>query len=177
MNSQHKSFPLAASTIALVAGAIALSASITSMMPALAQANNSAPSSQRDQRRPANFLNLTAEQQSRMEQIRQNERSQIDAILTADQQAQLQRERANRKPPSGDNRGTSPTGTPPTGERQGRPSSPFVNLNLTAEQRSRIEAIRNSTKEQMDAILTPEQRQQLQQFQQQQPRRPQAQTR
>jgi hypothetical protein len=37
-------------------------------------------------RRP-NFLNLTPEQQARMEQIRQNQRSQIDALLTAEQNA------------------------------------------------------------------------------------------
>lgn len=43
----------------------------------------------------------------------------------------------------------------------------FNSLNLTAEQRDRIEAVKRSSREQMDAILTPEQRQQLQQHKQQ----------
>lgn len=143
-----------------LAGAMALSMAVA--LPACSQATNSATPLQRNQMRPPNFLNLTAEQQTRMEQIHQNERSQIDAILTEEQKAQLQRDRQNH--------GTPPTrpnpGTPPTGQDRGRPS-PFASLNLTAEQRSRIEAVRRTAREQMDAILTPEQRQQLQQHQRQ----------
>lgn len=165
MNSKSKS-------LLILAGAVALSVSLASTMPAFSQSNNPATSPQRNRMRPPNFLNLTSEQQAQMEQIYQNERSQIDTILTADQKAQLQREWANRKPSTGENHRT-----PPTGERQEPPSSPFASLNLTAEQRSQIEAVKESSKEQMDAVLTPEQRQQLQQFQQQHPMPSQPQTR
>ena len=172
MNSKSKSLPMLPGAIALLAGALALSVSIASTMPAFSQSNNPATPPQRDRMRVPNFLNLTSEQQAQIEQIRQNERSQIDTILTADQKAQLQREWANRKPPTGENRRT-----PSTEERQGLPPSPFASLNLTDEQRSQIEAVKKSSKEQMDAVLTPEQRQQLQQFQQQHPMPSQPQTR
>lgn len=164
MNSKVKPLPL-------LAGAIALSVSIASSLPASAQSTNPTAPPQRGQMHRPNFLNLTPEQQAKMEQIRQNERSQIDAILTADQKAQLQREWANRKPPTGEKPGTPPTGenrgTPPTGGNRRMPHSPFASLNLTTEQRSQIEAVRRSSREQMDAVLTPEQRQQIQQHQQQ----------
>lgn len=151
------------------AGAMALSMAFA--LPACSQTTNPAAPPQRNQMRPPNFLNLTADQQTRFEQIRQNERSQIGAILTADQKAQLQRDypkgelRSNRQ-----NRGTPPRpdqGTPSTGQDRGRPRLPFASLNLTAEQRSRIEAVQRTAREQMDAILTPEQRQQMQQHMQQ----------
>lgn len=117
---------------------------------------------QRGQMGRPNFLNLTSEQQARMEQIRQNERSQIEAILTAEQKAQLQTQRGTRKAPTGENRRT-----PPTGENRGVPPAPFASLNLTTEQRSQIEAVRRSSREQMEAVLTPEQRQKVQEMQQQ----------
>lgn len=151
MTSQIKPLPL-------FAGVITLAVLFASTLPAFSQSTNPTPPTQRGQMRRPNFLNLTAEQQAQMEQIRQNTRSQIDAILTAEQKAQLQRERENRGiPPGGENRGTA----------RPMPRSPFDSLNLTAEQRSQIEAVMRSSREQMDAILTPEQRQQLQQHQQQ----------
>lgn len=155
MNSQIKPLPL-------LAGAIALSLSLTSTLPAFSQSTEpSAPTEQNRMLRHKNWLNLTPDQQARMEQIRRQERSQIDAILTAEQKAQLQRDREN-------------TGTPGAGERRGMRRPPFASLNLTAEQRSRIEAVMRSSREQMDAILTPEQRQQMQQHQQQHQQRRQA---
>jgi Spy/CpxP family protein refolding chaperone len=153
MNSKIKPLPL-------LAGAIALSLSIASALPAFSQSTNPTAPTQRNQMRRPNFLNLTAQQQAQMEQIRQNKRSQIDAILTAEQKAQLQRARENR-------------GNSRAGERRGMPH-PLASLNLTAEQRSRIEAVMRSSREQMDAILTPEQRQQMQQHKQQHQQRRQA---
>ncbi len=164
MNSKVKPLPL-------LAGAITLSISIASVIPAFAQSTPPTAPPQRGQMHRSNFLNLTPEQQARMEQIRKDERSQIDAILTADQKAQLQSEWANRKPFMGEKYRTPPTGensgTPSTGENRRMRPSPFASLNLTAEQRSKIEAVMRSSKEQMDAVLTEEQRQQLQQHQQQ----------
>lgn len=147
MNSQIKPLPL-------LAGAIALSLSFASTFPALAQSTQpSTPTEQNRMLRHRNWLNLTPDQQTRMERIRQNTRSQIDAILTAEQKAQLQRERENRESRAGERRGMRGRG--------------FDSLNLTAEQRSRIEAVKRSSRTQMDALLTPEQRQQMQQHRQQ----------
>jgi Spy/CpxP family protein refolding chaperone len=143
--------------LTLLTGAIALS--ISSTLPAFAQSTTPTAPSPGHRMGHMKFLNLTAEQQAKIEQIRQNTRSQIDNILTAEQKAQLQRERENQ-------------GTPPALGGQGkRGGGFFASLNLTAEQRSQIEAVKRSAKEQIDAILTPEQRQQLQQRMQQRQQR------
>jgi len=155
MNSQIKPLPL-------LAGAIALSLSLASTLPAFSQPTGpSAPTEQNRMLRHRNWLNLTPDQQARMERIRQNARSQIDTILTTEQKELLQRDRENRE-------------NPRAGERRGMPRPPFASLDLTAEQRSRIEAVMRSSKEQIDALLTPEQRQQMQQHKQQHQQRRQA---
>ena len=140
--------PLLASALVSLSTAFAL--------PAFSQSNQPTAPTQRHQMRPPHFLNLTAEQQAQIEQIREDKRSQIDAILTAEQKAQLQQAQENR-------------GTPRARENRGMPR-PFASLNLTDEQRSQIEAVMRSSKEEMDAILTPEQRQQLQEHKQHQAR-------
>lgn len=145
----------------------AIAVSLTLALPTLSQTTD-APSSapmpaQPGPMRRLNFLNLTSEQQAQIEQIHQNQRSQIDAILTEEQRTQLQQDFQNRGPrPSEENQGS-----PRRGEGRGMRRSPFESLNLTAEQRSQIEAVMRSSREQMDAVLTDEQRQQLQQHQQQ----------
>ncbi len=160
MNSQLK-------PLSLLAGAIALSLSFASALPAFSQSTEKppAPTEQpNDQNRMPhhrNWLNLTSDQQAQMEQIHQNTRSQIDNILTAEQKAQLEAARANR--------GTAR----PEGHR-GMPGQRFDSLNLTADQRSQIESVRSAAKEQMDAILTPEQRQQMEQHRQEHQERRQA---
>lgn len=129
----------------LATGLITLSVAALSAWPVFSQSTNSpAPTNlpAKERMHRLDFLNLTEEQQATLDQIRQNERSQIDAVLTDEQKAQLQSARENRRPPS-----------------------PLDSLNLTTEQRSQVEAVRNSFKEQMDAVLTLEQRQQLQQSQ------------
>lgn len=138
----------------LLVSAIALSLSIIAVAPAVAQSPASRDLAQRGQTRRPNFLNLTAEQQTQIEQIRENERSQIAAILTEEQLTQLQQEMQNRQP-----------GSPQESRGTGR--SPFESLDLTDEQRSQIEAVIRTSREQMDAVLTSEQRQQLQQYREQ----------
>jgi periplasmic protein CpxP/Spy len=178
MNFQVKVF-------SLLAGAIALSVPLVSTLPAFAQSTNPPAPTQQEHMRRHNFLNLTSEQQSQIEQIRQDTRSQIDAILTEEQRAQLQSERDSRGPrPGGDQGMPHPGGDqgmprPDAGQRpgsggdQGMRHSPFASLNLTAEQQSQIEAVMRSSRERMDAVLTSEQRQQLQQhLQQRQQNRP-----
>ncbi len=148
----------------LLTGAMALSLSIAAALPAFSQTTPTTPTQPNHAHRE-NFLNLTADQQAKMKQVRQNERTQIDNILTADQKAQLQRDRQNHEAQrTGENRGTAPTG-----ETRKMHRSPFDSLNLTADQRTQIEAVRRTAKAQMDAILTPDQRTQLQQHMKQRP--------
>jgi periplasmic protein CpxP/Spy len=163
MNFQIKLLPL-------LTGAIALSLSLASALPAFSQSTEKPPvPTEQPTEQPTernrmphhrNFLNLTSDQQAQMEQIHQNARSQIDNILTAEQKAQLESARENR-------------GTPRRGENRGMPGRRFDSLNLTDEQRSQIESVRNTAREQMDAILTDEQRQQMEEHRQQRQDRPQ----
>ena len=139
---------------------------IASAQPVFSQSTNPTVSPQRGQINRTNFLNLTPEQQTQINQIRQNERSQIDAILTAEQKAQLQRERENRKSQAGENQTPA---TPRQNEEMRR--TPFASLNLTDEQRTQIETVHRAAMQQMETVLTPEQRQKLQEFQQQRQQR------
>jgi Spy/CpxP family protein refolding chaperone len=155
--------------LSLLAGAIALSLSLASALPAFSQSTEkpATPTEQPTENRmphPRNFLNLTSDQQTQMEQIHQNERSQIDNILTTEQKAQLETARANRGAPGqGADRGM-----------RGMRGRGFDSLNLTDEQRSQIESVRSTAKEQMDAVLTDEQRQQIEQHRQEHQERRQA---
>jgi len=130
----------------LLAGVISLTLSAMSIAPAFAQSSApTAPTTERTHGHWKNKLNLTAEQEQKMKQIRQASREQIDSILTPDQKAQLKAAKADQK---NHHRG-------------------FASLNLSADQRTRIQAVMSASKQQMDAILTPEQRQQMEQMHQQ----------
>lgn len=173
MNSRTKPF-------SLLAGSLIVLLSLASTLPALAQSPNSTtPPQRREKMGKPNFLNFTPEQQAQMEQIRQQERAAIDNILTAEQKAQLQSDRQNRQPRQrGQNLGTPGNGQPrgqrPPMGNPGQPGGPFASLNLTADQRSQIETVMQSSRQKMDALLTAEQRQQLQQHMQQHQQRRQA---
>ncbi len=161
---------------------VGLTLSVATALPAFAQSTSpsAAPSpTAPNQRRPMhNFLNLTPEQQAQLKQIRESTRSQIDAVLTPEQKAQLQQMHANRQMKPG--RGNGQANGQGWGDRPngGKPGlginhdadfqrGPFAALNLTADQRTRIQAIMQSSKQQMDAVLTPEQKAKLQQMRQQ----------
>lgn len=87
-------------------------------------------------------LQLTQEQRAKMDEIRRNTRSQIEAILTPQQREQLKA--AMQEP------------------RQNKRQA-FAALNLTPEQKAQMRQIRQSAKSQFKAVLTPEQLQQMQQ--------------
>ena len=80
-------------------------------------------------------LNLTEAQTAQIEAIRNDERSQMEALLTAEQRAEL--------------------GDGEMGRRAWR------SLDLTDEQRQQMRAIHEATHEQINAVLTEEQHQQL----------------
>ncbi|MBD2576108.1 P pilus assembly/Cpx signaling pathway, periplasmic inhibitor/zinc-resistance associated protein [Oscillatoria sp. FACHB-1406] len=157
--------------LSIFAGSIALSCALSSTLPAFSQNNNPTTPPQHGRMHHPD-LNLTDAQKAQMQQIHQEERSQIEAILTDAQKAQLQSERANRQQGQAGERRQPPQ----AGANGGRPPSPFASLNLTDEQRSQIEAIRRATKEKMDAVLTPEQRQQMEQHRQERQQRRQGNT-
>lgn len=132
----------------LLASTVSLTLSAGMMTAAFAQTNSPTAPPPRQQ----NWLNLTPEQETKMRQIRQAAREQMDSILTPEQRTTLETARLNRQ----------------------NPRQAFESLNLTDEQKTRIEQVRRSSREQMDAILTPEQRQQMQQ--RRPPRPPQSQS-
>jgi len=90
--------------------------------------------------RMAQELNLTQEQQTRIRQIRESAKQQMQSVLTAEQRTQVETARQQRQRP---------------------------NLNLTEQQRQQMRQIRESTKQQIDAVLTPEQRVRAEQLRQQ----------
>jgi protein CpxP len=131
---------------ALVGGMFATPLALS--LPAVAQAE----SVQKAHRRSLlTDLNLTLEQWQRIQQIRQNARAQLQAVLTPEQRQQLSQLR--------------------TQNREQRHAI-MKNLNLTEAQKAQIRQIRAHMRQQIQAILTPEQRQQMEarrrQWQQQQ---------
>jgi Spy/CpxP family protein refolding chaperone len=121
---------------ALIAGiaAIAITAAPTVVQ---AEPNNS--------RMNGAELNLTTEQKAQLQQIGQETRSQMESVLTPQQREQL---KANASQ------------APRTGNRQ----AATAQLNLSDEQISKIQQIRKSSEERMQAVLTPEQLQKIRQF-------------
>jgi periplasmic protein CpxP/Spy len=89
-------------------------------------------------------LNLTDEQRSQTQAIREASKERIDAVLTAEQRQQLEsstKDRAGRRNPRG-------------GDRGGH----FEQLDLSEDQSTQIETIRSNTRSQIEEVLTPEQR-------------------
>ncbi|MEM6255496.1 MAG: Spy/CpxP family protein refolding chaperone [Cyanobacteria bacterium P01_D01_bin.156] len=91
----------------------------------------------------AEELNITPEQQSELDAIKENARTQIDAILTEEQLASLEdatgrdRKRAMRQ------------------------------LDLNEEQRTQLQTVREDSRTAMNEVLTDEQQAQLQEFKEQ----------
>ena len=90
---------------------------------------------------PFEQMGLTSEQQSKIQQIRENSRDQIEQILTSEQLAEWRRAMQNRR----DHRNT------------------ITALNLTPEQQQKLQALRSSEQQQIFEVLTPEQREQFRQ--------------
>ena len=103
---------------------------------------------------PFERLGLSEEQKNQIKEIRRNSRAQMDVVLTSEQKQQLQAAKQERQ------------GQPRQQRGQGeRPNKGFASLNLTPEQKTKMREIRESEKNQIQAILTPEQQQKFQEFQ------------
>ncbi|PSB31889.1 hypothetical protein [Stenomitos frigidus] len=133
----------------LLPGALALALSYAvPMLPVVAQ-TPTVPA-ERHQKRGVN-LNLTADQKVQLKQIRESTRSQIESILTQEQKDQLAAAKQQRQ----------------QGQQGQKARGLWASLNLTADQKAKIKAIRQDAKQKMAAVFTPEQRQQLEQQRQQ----------
>lgn len=156
--------------LSLVAGAIALTLSATpfavkaqsdfSSNRLVAQAQN--PQTPKVGKRGLwQQLGLSAEQQSQIDAIKRETRTQMEAVLTQEQknqiQAQLQARQAQR-------------GQRQPGQRQAgqRPKKGFGALNLTDAQKTQMKQIMQSSQQRIQAVLTTEQRAKLQELRQNQ---------
>lgn len=138
----------------LLPGALAIALSYAApMLPVVAQSPTPSAAGQY-QKRGVN-LNLTADQKAQLKQIRESTRTKIEAILTPEQKAQLAAAKQQRQ----------------QGQRGQKARGMWASLNLTADQKAQIKSIRQDAKQQMDAVLTAEQRQQLEQARQQRQQR------
>ena len=99
----------------------------------------------------AERLNFTPEQKTKIQQLRQSTRTQIETLLTPEQLPKFQQIESQRQAKfSGEN------GLSMRDRRQSMRDS-WKSLNLTADQKTKMKAIRQASKEQFKAILTPEQ--------------------
>ncbi|MCW5313501.1 P pilus assembly/Cpx signaling pathway, periplasmic inhibitor/zinc-resistance associated protein [Nostoc sp. KVJ3] len=152
----------------LIAGAIALTLTATSFA---VEAQTASPSPVLLAQTPhqGNRLNLTEAQKGQIKIIHQNTWQQIeDKVFTPSQKAQFESAKQARKAAWEARKAQGQTGQQQTGERRhhrgGR--GMFAKLNLTQAQKDQIKQIRQSEREQIKAVLTPEQQQQIQQWHQ-----------
>ncbi|MEH1772349.1 Spy/CpxP family protein refolding chaperone [Nostoc sp.] len=162
--------------LSLVAGAIALTLTATSFA---VHAQTASPSpvllaqTPQKERGPWKELNLTDAQKSQIQAIRRDSRTKFEAVLTPEQKAKLeaakqarQAERQARKA-----QGQTGQGQRQPGQHHGGRKGNFADLNLTEAQKTQMRQIRESEKQQIQAVFTPEQRQKLEQFRQNAPSR------
>jgi periplasmic protein CpxP/Spy len=147
MKLKKLSFIASAIVISLTAATSVVNAETTAQRPLIVTQN---PQNRVAQNRENNNkwerLNLTQEQRTQIQAIKSETRSQIEGILTPEQREQAQAAWNNN---GGD-----------------KPKNALRNLNLSDEQRTQVRAIMRSSKEKMEAVLTPEQKEQLRQMKQ-----------
>lgn len=145
-------------TLSLVAGAIALTLT-TIPFAVQAQPTSSSPLllAQVPKKGPWQELGLTDAQKNQIQTIRQNTRTQIEGILTPEQKAQLEAAKQERQAQRQAGQGQRQAGQ--------RSRNKFADLNLTEQQKTQMRQVWESSKQQMQAVLTPEQQAKLKQFQ------------
>ncbi|MBD2121749.1 P pilus assembly/Cpx signaling pathway, periplasmic inhibitor/zinc-resistance associated protein [Trichocoleus sp. FACHB-262] len=156
--------------IPLLAGAIAMTLAAAPLATQVVQAqSNTGTPSQSGHRmkgmKGMNTLNLSAEQRAQMQQIHEATKAQIEQVLTAEQRQQLEAAKEQRQATRAERRAAREGQARPQGETRER-RGPFANLNLSAEQQTRIQEIRQASRQRMEAVLTEEQRQKLNELKQ-----------
>jgi periplasmic protein CpxP/Spy len=107
-------------------------------------------------------LNITEQQKSQLQAIREKTRSRIEAVLTDAQKQQLaatkQQKMAERqqRQESGQNRGQA------KGKRGGGKGM-FESLNLSEQQKAQIKTIMQESRKEMSSVLTAEQKAKIRQ--------------
>ncbi|MEH2027089.1 Spy/CpxP family protein refolding chaperone [Nostoc sp.] len=162
--------------LSLVAGAIALTLTATSFA---VHAQTASPSpvllaqTPQKERGPWKELGLTDAQKTQIQTIRRDSRTKFEAVLTPEQKAKLeaakQAHRAEWQARKA--QGQTGQGQRQPGEHHGRKKGDFADLNLSESQKTQMRQIRESEKQQIQAVFTPEQRQKLEQFRQNAPSR------
>jgi periplasmic protein CpxP/Spy len=148
--------------LSLVAGAIALTLTATSFA---VNAQTASPSpvltaqTPQKEKGPWKELGLTDTQKNQIQAIRRDSRSKFEAVLTPEQKAKLEAAKQARQAQR-----QAGQGQRQPGQRPGKGN--FADLNLTEAQKTQMRQIRESEKQQIQALLTPEQRQKLEQLQQ-----------
>lgn len=141
-------------SLSLLAGVFALTLTAT---PFAVQAQSTSASpflvAQAAKRGPWESLGLSNEQKTRIQQIMSNSRAQMEAVFTPEQKARMQAARQARQ-----------AQRPQAGQRGQRGGKNFAELNLTEEQKTRMRTIRQTSQQQIEAVLTPEQRTKLQEM-------------
>ena len=118
-------------------------------------------------------INLSDDQKQRLDEIDKQTKEKIDAVLTSEQQQKLQEKVAQMKNRRGGmDGGFGGPGMPPMPPPEAGGKGPFADLNLSNDQKAKIEEIMQSSHEEVKSVFTDEQRQQLEKFHQNMPKRP-----
>jgi Spy/CpxP family protein refolding chaperone len=152
-------------TLSLIAGTLALTLIATPFAVQAEQNNLSSPQPGKEWQKKGQFqkLNLTPEQKAKMKEIGRSTRAQIEAVLTPEQKTKLQAAMAERKAQHQAQR-QQRQGQGERQEGRGKKGNIFASLNLTETQKNQIKQIRESSKQQRQAVLTPEQQAQMKQM-------------
>jgi periplasmic protein CpxP/Spy len=134
--------------IPLLAGLITLSAVATPLVVKAQDAPMPAQTTHQHHQDIWSQLNLTNQQKEQLRQIDNDTRTQMQAVFTPDQQAQMKAAMQNHQPGQGRRLG-------------------MAALNLSDAQKAKIKEIMQAQEARKQAILTPNQQQQLQQMHQQ----------
>ncbi|MCC5605350.1 P pilus assembly/Cpx signaling pathway, periplasmic inhibitor/zinc-resistance associated protein [Nostoc sp. CHAB 5834] len=153
--------------LSLLTGAIALTLTATSFA---VNAQTASPSpvllaqTPQKERGPWKELGLTDAQKTQIQAIKRDSRTKMEAVFTPEQKAQLEAAKQARQAQRQAGQGQSQSG-----QRRGKGG--YADLNLSEAQKTQIRQIRESEKQQIQAVLTPEQRQKIEQFRQNAPSR------
>ena len=152
-------------TLSLIAGTLALTLTAT---PFAVQAQQNSPSTQPGQemreKGPFHRLNLTADQKAQIKKIHDDTRTKMEAVLTPEQKTKLQAAMAERKAQYQERKAQGQQGQGQRHEGRGKRGDIFDSLKLTQAQKDQIKQIKESSKQQMQAVLTSEQQTQMKKF-------------
>jgi len=157
-------------TLSLIAGTLALTL-IATPFAVQAQQDSSSPQPGKEWHKKDKFqqLNLSSDQKAQIKKIHDDTRNQIQAVLTRKQQDQLKAAMAERKAQRQQRQAQRQQGQGQEGQEQhregrGKKGDIFASLNLSEKQKDDIKKIRESAKQQIQAVLTREQQEQMKQM-------------